>query len=196
MTQKQIYIIVVLLVSLIILSVLFFTSGEGEKFKEEGSRAEAAKKSIAVEETPTQKITLFFLSEEDSFLHPEEREIQMASSVAEAARVVINELLRGSQQGFICPFPPQVRLREVYLADDGLVYVDFSREISEVHSFGATSEMLAIYAVVNTLTFNFKEIKKVFILVDGRERETLSGHVDLRRPFFPLNELIAPQTRN
>ncbi len=191
MTRKQLYFLVILASSLVIIAILFLTTGEGEKLIKRRAGVEEANLPMGAVEIPTQKITLFFLGEEDSLLHPEEREIRQTASVVEAARLVVNELLRGSQQGLISPFPPRVKLREIYLTDNGLAYVDFSRELSETHSLGATSEMMAVYAVVSSLTYNFKEIKKVFFLIDGRERETLSGHVNLRRPFTPLPELIA-----
>jgi|Deesub1362B_J571_1020462.scaffolds.fasta_scaffold00002_311 spore germination protein GerM len=193
MKQKQLYLLGFLAILLVVLIILFFTSGVGEKIgdKEIGPALDKTKQAAA--ELPTQTITLFFLSEEDALLHPEEREIPATSSVVEAARITINELLKGSHEELICPFSPQVQLREIFISEEGIAYVDFSREISEAQPYGATSEMLAIYSVVNTLTYNFKEIKKVFLLVEGRERETLSGHVDLRRPFLPMNDLIAPQ---
>ena len=176
---------------LIVLTILFFTTGEGEKIKKEEPGISPEESTQLSTERPTQKITLFFLSEDDALLHAEEREIPATSSVVEAARRAINELLQGSQEGLISPFPSQVQLRELFISEEGIAYVDFSREISEAQPYGATSEMLAIYSIVNTLTYNFKEIKKVFLLVEGRERETLSGHVDLSRPFLPMSDLIA-----
>ena len=42
--------------------------------------------------------------------------------------------------------------------------------------------MFTVYSLVNTLTDNLPAISAVQILVDGREVDTLAGHVDLRRP--------------
>ncbi|HHF42514.1 MAG: hypothetical protein DRJ11_02060 [Candidatus Aminicenantes bacterium] len=191
MKEKQLYLLGLLALVLIVLTILFFTAGEGEKIKKEEPGISPEESTQLSTEWPTQKITLFFLSEDDALLHAEEREIPATSSVVEAARRAINELLQGSQEGLISPFPSQVQLRELFISEEGIAYVDFSREISEAQPYGATSEMLAIYSIVNTLTYNFKEIKKVFLLVEGRERETLSGHVDLSRPFLPMSDLIA-----
>lgn len=193
MKEKHLYLLFFLALVLIVLAILFFTAGEGEKIKKTELMTLGEEEEQPSAELTTQKIILFFLSEADALLHGEEREIPATSSVVEAARRTINELLKGSQEGLISPFPPQVQLRELFISEEGIAYVDFSREISEAQPYGATSEMLAIYSIVNTLTYNFKEIKKVFLLVEGRERETLSGHVDLRRPFAPMTDLIAPQ---
>ena len=76
-------------------------------------------------------------------------------------------------------------MRQVFIGKDGVATVDFSRDVAEKFSYGSTSELAAVYAVVNTLVFNFKAVKKVVILVEGAERETLGGHVDLTAGLLP-----------
>jgi hypothetical protein len=39
-----------------------------------------------------------------------------------------------------------------------------------------------VYALVNALTVNLPEVEAVQILVDGKEVDTLAGHLDLREP--------------
>ena len=53
------------------------------------------------------------------------------------------------------------------------------------HSGGSLDELLTVYALVNALTTNIAEISGVQILVDGREVDTLAGHIDLRQPLTP-----------
>lgn len=83
-----------------------------------------------------------------------------------------------------------ISIRGMYLDASGTAYVDLvlNRQ-SDVHA-SAWEEMLAIYAVVNTLTQNFEEIKKVFLLLDGREVQSLAGHMDLSRMFTKRTDLI------
>jgi germination protein M len=69
--------------------------------------------------------------------------------------------------------------------------VDLSREIMEKHPSGSSAELATVYSIVNTLAYNFKPIKKVFLLVEGSEKETLSGHINLSQPFVPLYSLNA-----
>ena len=38
------------------------------------------------------------------------------------------------------------------------------------------------YAIVNAVTANLPAVQRVQILIDGKEVDTLAGHVDLRRP--------------
>jgi hypothetical protein len=48
------------------------------------------------------------------------------------------------------------------------------------------NELLTIYTIVHALTFNLPAVTAVQLLVDGKEVDTLAGHVDLRRP-LPRN---------
>jgi spore germination protein GerM len=73
----------------------------------------------------------------------------------------------------------------------GVAYVDFSKDIVEKHLSGSSAEISTIYSVVNSLAYNFDSIKRVFILIEGREKETLGGHISLSKAFLPLYDLIA-----
>ena len=50
---------------------------------------------------------------------------------------------------------------------------------------GIESETLAIYSIVDSLAVNVPAVKKVKILVQGQEAETLDGHADLTGEFSP-----------
>lgn len=136
-------------------------------------------------------IILFFPSEHDSLLHREEREIIPDSSLAQQAKRIISELLNGSQQGFISPIPPETKLRELYITREGVAYVDFSRDIMDKHLSGSSAEMSTIFSIVNSLAYNLKPVKKVFILIDGGEKKTLGGHIDLTSPFQPIYDIVS-----
>jgi len=50
------------------------------------------------------------------------------------------------------------------------------------HPGGTQNELLTVYTIVNALTINLPAVTTVQLLVDGKEVDTLSGHVDLRQP--------------
>jgi hypothetical protein len=50
------------------------------------------------------------------------------------------------------------------------------------HPGGVRSELLTVYAVVNTLILNLPEVSAVKILIEGREVSTLAGHIALEDP--------------
>ena len=137
-------------------------------------------------------MTLFFIADDDDLLHKETREIAAGPTEADEAERALAELIKGSEKGLVSPLPP---------ADPGPPGLHrqgrrWPPSISAATSPRASptappSELAAVYAVVNTLVFNFKPVKKVVLLVEGAERETLGGHVDLSRAFFPDYSLVA-----
>ena len=50
------------------------------------------------------------------------------------------------------------------------------------HPGGTSNELLTVYTFVNALTTNLPAVTAVQMLVEGKELDTLSGHIDLRRP--------------
>jgi hypothetical protein len=73
-------------------------------------------------------------------------------------------------------------LRALYVTAGGEAFVDLSREIVTAHPGGSLDELLTVYAIVDALTMNLPAVTSVQVLVDGKEVDTLAGHVDLRRP--------------
>ena len=188
--SKQALILGGLILVLLVLVILFFTGGGGEKFRRSVD-TDVPKTPEAGGQPATRAVTLFFLADADDLLHKETREIAAGPTEADEAERALAELIRGSEEGLVSPLPPQTKVRQVFIAKDGLATVDLSRDIAEDFSYGSTSELATVYAVVNTLVYNFKLVKKVLLLVEGAERETLGGHVDLSRAFFPDYSLVA-----
>jgi len=187
---KRIVILGTLFVLLIILAVCFIRYEGKEKIKQSSITPPPDIYKPTEELKERKKVVLFFLSEDDPYLHPEEREIY-SSSVSSEAKQLIEELIRGSQKGFLSPLPPQTKLRELFVTDKGVAYVDLSKDLKGGYPYGSSSEISTIYSIVNSLTYNFESIKKVFILIEGGEKETLGGHIGLRKPFSPQYSLIA-----
>lgn len=175
---------------LLALVVIFFTGG-GEKVKRFVDANVPKPPETSAASAGVKTVTLFFISEDDDDLHKETREIAAGPTAADEAERALAELVRGSEKGFLSPLPPQTKVRQVFVAKDGLATVDFSRDIADKFAYGSSSELAAVYAVVDTLVYNFEAIKKVVILVEGSERDTLGGHVDLSRAFFPDYSLVA-----
>jgi spore germination protein GerM len=172
-------------VVVLVLVIVLFRGEGGEKIKAaaEVSPAESEPEPVPPGEAKT--VTLFFLSEEDSLLHAEGREILADSSLTGEAEQVVKALIRGSEKGFVNPLPPETLLRQIFVTKEGVAYVDFSKDIMENHPSGSSAELGTVYSIVNTLAYNFKPIKKVFILVEGGEKETLGGHINLNQAFVP-----------
>jgi len=155
-------------VVLLVLVIIFFSGGGREKVKR-FVEANVPPPQAGGEEAAVKTVTLFFLADSDDLLHKETREIAAGPTAAEEAERTLAELIKGSEQGFTSPLPPQTRVRQVFVGRDGVATADFSRDLVEKFSYGSSMELSAVYAVVNTLTFNFKGVKRVVILVEGAE---------------------------
>ena len=70
-------------------------------------------------------------------------------------------------------------IKEVYLLNDGTVVIDTTPQFANRHPSGIVLEELTLTSLVETLAANVPGVSRVKFLVDGQERETLAGHLDL-----------------
>ena len=80
---------------------------------------------------------------------------------------------------------PRLRLRRVFLDRAGTAYVDLAAPGERPQAADVTMERLCVWSIVNTLCYNFTDVRQVKLLVGGDEAETLFGHIDLSRPLLP-----------
>ena len=72
---------------------------------------------------------------------------------------------------------------------NGTAVVNFSKELQTNFVGGSTGEEMLVGSIVNTLT-EFSEVKNVHILVEGKNIETLSGHMDLSLPISRMTNVL------
>src|SRR5262252_8507950 len=128
------------------------------------------------------KARLFYVSEDGTRLTGVEREVIYGDGPAAQAQLIVNAQLAPVAAPLVSAVPPGTTLRALYLNAKGEAYVDLSREVVAAHGGGSLDELLTIYTIVNALTSNLPAVTSVQVLVDGKEVDTLAGHVDLRRP--------------
>ena len=116
-----------------------------------------------------------------------ERDVPFAEQTTAQARRIVDAQLTPVTAPLVSAVPVGTTLRALYLASDGSAYVDLSREVTLAHPGGSVNELLTIYTIVQALTTNLPAITAVQVLVDGREVDTLAGHVDIKRP-LPRND--------
>ncbi len=147
---------------------------------------EAAGPAPAEGETRKIKATLYFVSPGGLHLVAVEREVPYGEGLAEQARRIAEVQIGEPPAPYAAPFPAGTTMRALFVTDRGEAFVDLSREASTRHPGGSLAETLTVYALVNALTVNLPAVSGVQILVDGREVDTLAGHIDLRQP-LPRN---------
>lgn len=144
--------------------------------------SEAALQSAA---GPQQVATLYFPSFGEGVLREEKRPVAWADAETDRIRQVLLALIEGSHQGYSLPLPTSTQIRAVFLAPDGTAFLDISNQATADFNPGIASECLAVYSIVNSLAVNLPTVKRVKILVQGQEVDTLNGHVDLGDYFVP-----------
>jgi spore germination protein GerM len=128
------------------------------------------------------KAQLFYVADEGRTLTGVEREVPYAEGTAAQARAIIAAQLAPPEEPLVSAIPPGTSLRALFVTEQGDAYVDLSKEAAAGHPGGSTHERMKIYTIVDALTVNLPAIRAVQILVDGREVESLAGHVSLRGP--------------
>ena len=137
--------------------------------------------------------TLYFPNSEMSYLIPISRAMSQHDYKQLSSRVrgLISGLMPNETDSAVNIFPEGITeedLLSISVSGD-TAYVDFSIKISTLCDYGAESEKMLIYSLVNTLT-ELKSIKKVQILVDGRIFKTLCGHLSIQEPLLPNPGII------
>jgi len=131
---------------------------------------------------PTTLVTLFVAADADGTLHQAQENLALPEERSERARAVLRALLNKYMQS---DSPHPIRqgsdVRDVFLLGGDTAIVDTSAGFADSHPSGVLAEELTIASLVLTLNASDPRIGRVKILVDGKERETLAGHVDLSR---------------
>jgi len=137
------------------------------------------------------KATLYFATADGQWLVPEQRSLGPDQDERAMAARLFESLKDGPvTPGLTATLSPGLQLREIYLAQDGVAIVDLRSPVAEEHLLGVSAEKLTIYSIVNTLVDNLPNVNTVRFLVDGEERDTLMGHLDIRVRFHPSRSLV------
>jgi spore germination protein GerM len=135
-------------------------------------------------------VKLYF-STPGGMLQAEDRFVVYHDTLHDQAFEVLKELSVGPTTDLVKTLPDGTEARDLFITKDGIAYADFSGALSEKHQGGSLAEMNTVFSIVNSLTLNFPEIKRVQILIEDHAVDTLNGHMDLSRPLGPDSTLIA-----
>ncbi|WP_309119271.1 GerMN domain-containing protein [Paenibacillus sp.] len=130
--------------------------------------------------TPTSnKMTIqaYYTDDDIMELHPFVREIEVSPehSKYEGAFKALQ-----SEDGGVTALWKNVDLNSItFVAENGGLSMNIS--LPDEARLGAGGEALALEALKNTM-FQFDEVKHIELTVDGRQVESLMGHVDLEHP--------------
>ena len=169
-----------LLVVFLTVLIVVFNKPEGQNNQDKDNTLQVESYN---DQSEYQEIHPYFADRNNLFLRAEKRRLACSSDPAEAGENILKMLIQGSDQGLMRTIPEGTKIAALYVTDDATAYVDLSGEVKDNQPGGAVTELLTIYSIVNSLILNIPEIKRVKILICGRESITLAGHISLRTHF-------------
>ena len=134
--------------------------------------------------------TLYYGTADGQALAAVKREVPLGDGPRAQGRQILESELEAAPAPYLSLIPAGTMLLAFYITDRGDAFVDLSPEVSTMHPGGSTNELLTVYAIVNTVTANLQSVERVQILINGKQADTLAGHVDLRRPFERDTSLV------
>jgi hypothetical protein len=146
----------------------------------------------------TEQVTLYVAYDDAGILRPKVARIPLPVGRQERATELLRALLT-LYEDKVSPHPLAAgsEIRDVYLVDPGLAVIDVNAAFADSHRSGVLVEELTVVSLVETLSANVPGITRVKILVEGRERDTLAGHVDLSNFYdVPAVTQVVAQLQN
>lgn len=142
---------------------------------------------------PRIKAMLFYASEDGRGLVAVEQEVPMAEGTVPQARALVEaQLSTAAPSPLVSTIPEGTTLRGLFVSSRNEAFVDLDATVRDHHPGGSMNELFTVYTIVNAITTNLPDVETVQVLIDGREVDTLAGHVDLRRPLRKNEALILP----
>jgi spore germination protein GerM len=140
-------------------------------------------------------VKLYFASNNSPLLQAEDRFVPYHDNLHDQAFEVLKELVKGPSGELTPTIPEGTLARDLFITKDGVAYADFSAALAANHIGGSLAEMNTVFSIVDTLTLNFPEIKRVQILIEDQAVDTLNGHLDLSRPLRQDLSFVAAAQR-
>jgi hypothetical protein len=132
----------------------------------------------------TEKVLMAVARDDAGELHSQSISIPAFSNRQQRAEEILRQLLNiYEQKDSLHPIAPSAEIRGVYLVDPGVAVIDINSALADGQTSGILAEELTVVSMIQTLSINMPSVTRVKILVDGKERETLAGHVDLSGVF-------------
>lgn len=120
----------------------------------------------------------------------EERKLPRRTAQLAIAEAVVEEFLKGPTGGVTSAVPGDSRLLGIYKDADQILYVDLSDEFRRNFQGDVYTEFFLLKGLYESLISNVPDIQDVKVLIEGKEIETLGGHLYL---LYPLKDIVSAE---
>jgi hypothetical protein len=129
---------------------------------------------------PMEKVTVYVAHDDAGELRAQSAFIPLSSGRQQRAEELLRALIAiYTAKNSPHALAPAADIRNVFLVDPGAAVIDVNSAFVDGQVSGVLPEELTIVSMVQTLATNTPGVTRVKILVDGKQRDTLAGHVDL-----------------
>jgi sporulation and spore germination protein len=124
----------------------------------------------------------------DNHLQIEERRLPKRTGQMAMAEVTIDEYFKGWAGTAASNIPKDVKLLGLYKGEDRILYVDLSDEFRRNFQGDAITEFFLLKGLYESIISNVEDVQDVKVLIEGKEAETLGGHLYL---LYPLKDMVS-----
>lgn len=117
-----------------------------------------------------------------------EKKLPRRTNETAIAEAVIEEYFKAADTGEAPQIPGNVKLLGIYTGADQMFYIDLSDEVRRNFQGDALSEYLLLKGLFESLMANLQKARDAKIIVEGKELETLGGHVYLK---YSLKDVVS-----
>lgn len=169
----------------VIVGTIALWSGQSMTFRRPAFQRAASDSVRPSTQRGKRTVMLYFVEQRQKILQEEPREIETGATTTEDAKRTLEELAKGPESDLQPTVPRASQVRNLFIDLSGTAYADFDRELREGRPRGEQDELYTVFSIVDSLTANFPQIRRVQILVEGAEIPTLVGKVDTKGPLAP-----------
>lgn len=137
--------------------------------------------NILPEKTQWQTLTLYFSDRSGNKLISEQRSIETKNSLTLENQIVEQLILGPDKKMLTATVPDSTKIIDIK-TEDGICYVNLSKDFIDDMPIGIQSNLVKIYSVVNSLT-ELNSVKKVQFLIDGEKVNETQDGIDFSKPF-------------
>jgi len=129
-------------------------------------------------------VTIFFGNKGADGFVTETREVRVADGFEDQVKLVLAELIKGSNDSNKFSAMPQgTELIQVFWVEDTqTLLLDFNGAFSTNHPGGSAGEYYTITNIIKTISANFPQVARVQFLVEGGAVESIAGHYAADKP--------------
>ena len=169
--------IALLLLAVLLTGIILIKLEQHEKAKTQA--AGLAPVALTAENKP-EHLRILVAYDDDQALRWRDTDSPMPQDRALRAEEVLRAVLaQYTQLPSPHPLSRAADIKEVFLVGDNTLLVNTNAAFADNHPSGITPEELTITSLIETVSANVPGIERVKFLVEGKERETLAGHMDL-----------------